>query len=222
MYNYLKPNLISDKKPINNGTIKSLGLKSTKTKEQKLHINSCECKPQQQDFYQVMCQVRRKITTQKQLASMQNVSLQAWNKTTKLLSKMKRYLKKSHFINSWKITGDSFKIYQKALDVYQKQASQSKLSMINNLVHKKELLSSPVSPRYSQNLAFNQPKKAMTFSLATLRPKHRHKYLLIEFISMLPNCIKQMLLQLLSDAEKSLLSYYFKEIEHSYLPLSCF
>lgn len=147
---------------------------------------------------------------------MRYVSLQAWSKTTKLLSKeVKRHLIKSKLI-------DSFKIYKKALDVDQKQASQSKLSMVINLVHKKESLSSGISLRYSKNLAPNQPKKTITFFFGTLRQKSKQKYLFINSISMQFYCIKQMLLELISDTEQSLLSYYFKVIQHFYLSLSCF
>ena len=55
----------------------------------------------------------------------------------------------------------------------------------------------------------------MTFLLGTLQQKHLQK-------SMQPNCIEQMLLQLLSDAEQSLLNYYFKAIQHFDLVLLCF
>ncbi|BAY86974.1 hypothetical protein NIES267_64850 [Calothrix parasitica NIES-267] len=147
---------------------------------------------------------------------MGNVILQAWNKTTKLLLKeVKKHFRKYKLIDSWKFAGDSFKIDRKALAVYHKQVSQSKLSMVINLVHKKESLWWTVSPRYSQYLALNELKIIMNFLLGTLKQKQLQK-------SMRPNCINQMLLQLLSDAEQSLLSYYFKAIQHFYLPLSCF
>ena len=170
-----------------------------------------------------MCQVGRKITTQKQLASILNVSMQAWIKTTKLVSKeVKIHLKKSKLIGLLKTVGESFKIDKKALDIYQNQGSWSKLFMVINLVHIQELLSSAFLSRYSQNLVLNQPKKAITFLFGTSRQKYRQKYPLMNFISMRFCCMEQMLLQLLSDNEQSLLSDYFNVIQHFYLPLSCF
>lgn len=147
---------------------------------------------------------------------MGNVSLQAWDKTRGLLLKqVKKHLRKYQLIDSWKFVGDSFKIDNKALAVDRKQLSQSQLSIVINLVDKKEFLSSALHPKYSQYLAPNESKKIITFLLGTLQQKHLQK-------SMRSNCINQMLLQLLSDAEQSLLSYYFKAIHHFYLPLLCF
>jgi len=147
---------------------------------------------------------------------MGNVSLQAWGKNTRLLLKEeKKHLRKSKLIDSWKLKVNFFKIDKKALAVYHKQVSQSKLSMVINLVNQKESLSSAIHPKCSQYLALNQPKITMTFLLGTLQHKQLQK-------SMRSNCINQMLLQLLSNAEQSLLSYYFKAIQYFYLPLSCF
>jgi len=221
MYKYLKPNLISYKKPINNGKITSLGLQWTKNDLQNLHADPHQSKPaQNQHLNQVMFQVRRKITTQEQLALMRSVGLQAWNKTKKLLSKeVKRHPIKSELIDSWKVAVDSFNIYKKDLDVYQKQASQSKLSMVINLVR----ISSFVPQTYSEKLAPNESKEAMIFFLGPLRQKYTQQYFkVIGFVSMQFNYISKMLLQLISDAEQSLLSNYFKMIRHLSLRLSCF
>ena len=69
MYKYLKTNLISYKKPIKNGTIKSLGLQWTKKYLLNSNIDFYHTKPSKtKDFNQAMSQVPRKITTQKQLA----------------------------------------------------------------------------------------------------------------------------------------------------------
>ena len=217
MYKYLKTNLISYKKPIKNGTIKSLGLQWTKKYLLNSNIDFYHTKPSKtKDFNQAMSQVPRKITTQKQLALMLNVSLQAWKKTAKFLSKeVKRYLIKSELIDSWKFAGDSLKIDKNALDFYQKQASKPKPSMVINLVLKQELLPSTISPTYSEKLAHNEPQKAITFVLATLKQKHTQQYLrLIGFVSMQFKYIGKILL--------SLLSNYFKVIHYLSLPLPCF
>ena len=147
---------------------------------------------------------------------MGNVSLQAWDKTRGLLLKEeKKHLRKYQLIDSWKFVGDSLKIDNKALAVDRQQVSQSQLFIVIDLVDKKESLSSALHPKYSQYLAPNESKKIITFLLGTLQQKHLQK-------SMRSNCINQMLLQLLSDGEQSLLSYYFKAIHHFDLPLLCF
>ncbi|MEM7714043.1 MAG: hypothetical protein AAF349_10800 [Cyanobacteria bacterium P01_A01_bin.68] len=85
---------------------------------------------------------------------MGKVSLQAWDKTRRLLlEEVKKHLRKYQLIDLWKFVGDSFKIDKKALAVYHKQVSQSQLYMVINLIDKKESLSSALHPKCSQYLA---------------------------------------------------------------------
>lgn len=66
----------------------------------------------------------RKKTAQKILDSLRSVSARAWNKTEALLSKeVKQHGIDLNLINPWEIAGDSFNIYQKALDVYTQQTT---------------------------------------------------------------------------------------------------
>ncbi|MEO1762920.1 MAG: hypothetical protein AAFR83_13325 [Cyanobacteria bacterium J06629_18] len=173
MYKYLKPNLIFHERLIDNAAIKYLGLQSTKTKLQKLYKNYFHPRLlQRQNFYQIVCQERQKTITQKNLISMRDDSLKAWNKTKKLLFKeVERYFIKSKLIDSWNFTGDCFKISKKALDIYRKKESQSKLSTFISWEHERESVSSVVPLGYIQHLASEKLKKIRTFFLETLKQK---------------------------------------------------
>ena len=221
MYKYLENNLNSYKKPINNGTIESLGLQWAKKYLQNLDVDFHNDKSSDaQDFNQVISQAGREITVQKLRASMRTVSLQAWNKTEELLSKeVKRHRIKPEAIDPWEIAGDSFKIYEKALEVYTHFTPPHNRSTVIKLATEKE--SPDVSLRYTEQLAPTQLTKAISSSLGALRRKYTQQDpKVIGFVSMQFHFTSQMLLQLLSHTEQKLLSNYFKVIDdHLYMPL---
>ena len=160
---------------------------------------------------ELLSQVGREKTTQKLRGAMRNVSLQAWNKTENLLFKeVKRHRIKPSAIDPWEITGDSFKIYEKALDVYIEQPPSQQLSR----------KSRSFSKTPSSYTAPNQLVKAISASLGALRQKYTQQVpRVIGFVSM-HHYTSQMLLQLFSPLEQSLLSGYFKAIDdHLYMPL---
>ncbi|MGB6301290.1 MAG: hypothetical protein WBF90_34635 [Rivularia sp. (in: cyanobacteria)] len=222
MYKYLK-NLNSYKKPINNGTVESLGLQWAKKKLQNIDVDFHDGESSDaQELDRFMSQAGREITAQKLRGSMRSVSLQAWNKTEKLLSKeVKRHRIKPELIDPWEITEDSFKIYEKALDVYTNFAPPRKPSMVVKLLAKEESLSSDVSLRYTEQLAPNQLTKAISSPLGALRRKYTQQDpKVIGFASMQFHFTSQMLLQSLSLTEQKLLNNYFKVIDdHLYMPL---
>ncbi len=223
MYKCLENNSNSYKKPINNGTIESLGMQWAKKYLQNLDVDFHDSESSDtQDLNQLMSQARREITAQKLRGSMRNVSLQAWNKTEQLLSKeVKRHRIKPEAIDPWEIAGDSFKIYEKAIEIYTNFALPSKSSMVIELAAKKESLSSDVPSKYIEQLAPNQLTKAISSPLGALRRKcTQQDPKVIGFVSMQFHFTSQMLLRLLSHNEQKLLSNYFKVIDdHLYMPL---
>jgi hypothetical protein len=168
-----------------------------------------------------MSQVGREITAQKIRTSMGNVSLQAWNKTEKLLSKeVKRHRIKPYEIEIWEIAGDSFKIYDKALDVNRHLVPSHRPSMVIKLAPKKKLLSSSFLLRYTKQLAPTQLTNAISSSLGALRRKPTlQNAKAISFVS-ISYFTSKMFLQLLSHIEQKLLSNYFKIVDdYLYIPL---
>ena len=212
MYEHLENNFNSYKKPNSNGTIESLGMQWAKKYLHNLDDDFPDDEPiDTQNLNELLSQVRREKTTQKLRGAMRNVSLQAWNKTENLLFKeVKRHRIKPSTIDPWEITGDSFKIYEKALDVYIEQPPSQQLS--------RESRSFSKAP--SSYTAPNQLVKAISASLGALRQKYTQKDpRVIGFVSM-HHYTSQMLLQLLSPLEQSLLSAYFKAIDdHLYMSL---
>lgn len=223
MYEYPNNNLNSYKNLKIDGTNETLGLQWAKKYLQNLDVDFHDDESSDtHDFDRVMSQAGREITAQKLRASMRNVSLQAWNKTEQLLSKeVKRHRIKPEAIDPWEIAGDSFKIYEKALEVYTHFVPPSKPSMVIELAAKKESLSSDVPLRYTEQLAPTQLTKAISSSLGALRRKYTQQDpKVIGFVSMQFHFTSQMLLQLLSHTEQKLISNYFKVIDdHLYMPL---
>ncbi|AFY59203.1 hypothetical protein Riv7116_6890 [Rivularia sp. PCC 7116] len=225
MYEYLGNNSSVYKKQINNASVESLGVQWAKKYLQNLDADSVAfgySKPAEcQNLKVVTSPDRREITAQKLKSSMRNVSLQAWNKTEKLLSKqLKRHRIKTELIDPWEITRDSCKIYEKSLDVYMR-AAPGEPSMVSELASKEESRASPEDPIYAQRLAPNQLTKAISSSLGDLRQKYTQKDpRVIGFVSMQFHYTGQMLLHLLSGIEQSILSTYFKVVDdHLYMPL---
>lgn len=223
MYKYLESNSNSYNKPISNGTIESLGMQWAKKYLQNLNVYFQDGESSDTQYLnQVMSQAGREITAQKLKVSMQNVSLQAWNITEQVLSKeVKRHRIKPETIEPWEIAGDSFKIYEKAIENYTNFAPPPKSFMVIELAAKEESLSFSVPLKYTEQLAPNQLTKAISSPLGALRRKYTQQNLkVVGFVSMQFHFTSQMLLQLLSHSEQKLLSNYFKVIDDRlYIPL---
>lgn len=215
MYEYLGNNLNSHNKPNNHGTIESLGLESAKKCLQNLDVDFYHDEPiDTRNSNEVLSQARRKKTVQKLRKPLLHVSLQAWNKTEKLLFKeVKQHRINPESIHSWEIARDSLKIYGKAVDVYP------------HLPPLRHLSSESPSPEavcvYSQQLAPNQLAKAISTFLGALRQKYNQKdKKVIGFVSIQFHYTNQMLLQLLSHIEQNFIFSYFKVIDdHLFMPL---
>ncbi len=146
MYNYLEGNFSSYSKQKNHETVESLGLQWAKK-----YLHNLDFNAHHHDFFnnqnidEVFSQFGREITKQK---------LRAWKKTEKLPSQeMERHRLNSELIYPWKITGDSFQIYEKALDVYIQQTLPSQPSMVTKLAYEGALPPESLSPINNEYLA---------------------------------------------------------------------
>ncbi|WP_442938924.1 hypothetical protein [Nostoc sp.] len=164
----------------------------------------------------------RKKTAQKVLDSLRSVSARAWNKTEGLLSKeIPQHGIDLNLINPWEIAGDSFNIYQKALDVYTQQTTSQPLSLVRNLVDSENPLYEQALDVYTEQVAPSKLATVIGGDIGKLRKKYTsNDPRVIGFVSMQFHYTSQMLIQSLEPIEQSLISTYFKVIDdHLYMPL---
>ncbi|MEH2293211.1 hypothetical protein [Nostoc sp.] len=164
----------------------------------------------------------RKRTAQKVLDSLRSVSARAWNKTEELLSReIKQHGIDLNLINPWEIAGDSFNIYQKALDVYTQQTTSQPLSLVRNLLDSENPLYEQALDVYTEQVAPSKLATVVGADIGKLRKKYTsHDPRVIGFVSMQFHYTSQMLIQSLEPIEQSLISTYFKVIDdHLYMPL---
>ena len=164
----------------------------------------------------------RKRTAQKILDSLRSVSAKAWNKTEELLSRqMKQHGIDLNLINPWEIAGDSFNIYQKALDVYTQQTTSRPLSLVRNLVDSENPLYKQALDVYTEQVAPSKLATVIGADIGRLRKKYTSDDpRVIGFVSMQFHYTSQMLIESLEPIEQSLISTYFKVIDdHLYMPL---
>ena len=164
----------------------------------------------------------RKRTAQKILESLRSVSARAWSKTEALLStEVQKHGIDLNLINPWEIAGDSFNIYQKALDVYTQQTTSKPLSLVMKLVEEETPLYKEALEVYTEQVAPSKLATVIGADIGKLRKKYTsHDPRVIGFVSMQFHYTSQMLLQELEPIEQSLISIYFKVIDdHLYMPL---
>lgn len=164
----------------------------------------------------------RNATAQKVLNSLRSVSARAWNKTEGLLSKeIKQHSIDLNLINPWEIAGDSFNIYQKALDVYTQQTTSQPLSLVRNLVDSENPLYQQSLDVYTEQVTPSKLATVIGADIGKLRKKYTsHDPRVIGFVSMQFHYTSQMLIESLEPIEQSLISTYFKVIDdHLYMPL---
>lgn len=164
----------------------------------------------------------RKRTAQKVLESLRSVSARAWSKTEALLStQVKQHGIEADLINPWEIAGDSFNIYQKALDVYTQQTISQPLSLVRNLVDSESQLYKQALDVYTEQVAPSKLATVIGADIGKIRKKYTsHDPRVIGFVSMQFHYTSQMLMQSLEPIEQSLISTYFKVIDdHLYMPL---
>jgi hypothetical protein len=205
------------------GVSQSLALQWAKKYLQ--NLDSDFCRQGEEDtisLTQVVSQEGRKNTANKLMASLRTVSHQAWYKVEMLLSQeAKRHKIDPALVNPWEITADSFNIYGKTLDVYIQQAPLQQLSTVMRLARQGEPLYQRALEVYTEQVAPSQLAIVIGSQVGALRNKYTQQDpRIIGFVSMQFHYTSQMLLQTVSDLERSVLGAYFKAIDdHLYMPL---
>ncbi|HBB34021.1 MAG TPA: hypothetical protein DDZ80_22670 [Cyanobacteria bacterium UBA8803] len=124
--------------------------------------------------------------------SLRSTSLDAWYKTERLISKeMKRHQINPRLVDPWHITEDSFRVFEKVIEVYAKQASPQRLAIV---------IGSDVGGIRKKYTA-EDPR-------------------IIGFVSMQFHYTGQILLSNIPESERDSVRQYFKVIDdHLYMPL---
>jgi hypothetical protein len=164
----------------------------------------------------------RAKTREKLMASLQLVSVQAWNQVEVLLIKeVERSQINSQLIDSSALISDCYKIYEKTLEIYYQQAPLRQLSMIMRLARQGEPLYQKALDIYAEKVIPNQLAAAIGSQVGILRKKYtKIDSRIIALVSMQFHYTSQMLLQMLSPLERPIVESYFRVIDdHLYMPL---
>jgi Phycobilisome protein len=210
----------------NKGGVESLAQQWAKKYLQNLQVNSCDDSNAETNnslnLKDLVSQSGRQKTAENLMLSLRSMSAKAWNKTEALLSaEVKRHRIDPKLINPWEIAGDAFKIYEKALDVYTKQAPLRQLSAVMRLGREDESLDEKALEIYTEQVAPSQLATVIGTNIGAIRQKYtKDDPRVIGFVSMQFHYTSQMLLEPLSPIERSLVGAYFKVIDdHLYMPL---
>jgi len=171
---------------------------------------------------EVVSPMGRKKTARKIMESLRTVSAKSWNKTEALLStEIIQHGIDPNLINPWEIAGDSFKIYQKTLDVYTQQGVLRPLSQVMELPESGNTPNEQPLQVYTEQVAPSQLAAVISKDIGAIRNKYTSvDSRVIGFVSMQFHYTSQMLIQPLEPIERSLISAYFKVIDdHLYMPL---
>lgn len=164
----------------------------------------------------------RERTALKITTSLRSASAKAWNKTEALLSaEVNRHRIDPQAINPWEIAADSFKIYQKVLNVYTQQATSRPLSLVMKLAQADNPLYEQALEIYTEQVAPSQLARVIGGDIGAMRKKYTSQDpRVIGFVSMQFHYTSQMLMESLEPVERSLVGAYFKVIDdHLYMPL---
>lgn len=176
----------------------------------------------QSDLSAIVSPSGREKTANKIMESLRSVSAKAWNKTEVLLStEIKKHYIDASLINPWEVAGDSFKIYQKTLNVYTQQATSRPLSVVMKSAVEDNSLGEQALQVYTEQVAPSQLARVISADIGAMREKYtRVDPRVIGFVSMQFHYTSQMLLQTLNPYEQALVGAYFKVIDdHLYMPL---
>ncbi|BAZ37223.1 hypothetical protein NIES4101_31440 [Calothrix sp. NIES-4101] len=171
---------------------------------------------------EVVSREGRKKTAQRLMALLPTVSHQSWHQVETLLSKeIKRHQIDPTLINPWEITADSFKIYEKILDVYTQQAPLRQLSTVMRLARQGEPLYQKALEIYTEQVAPSQLARVIGSHVGALRNKYTQQDpRILGFVGMQFHYTSKILLQSLSELERLVLIVYFKVLDdHLYMPL---
>ncbi len=164
----------------------------------------------------------REKTAQKIRESLRSVSATAWNKTEELLSvEVKQHCIDSSIINPWEIAADSFKIYEKSLNLYIQPKAFPPVNIVTKVTEQDDTLDEQALLKYATQVSHNQLVTVVGADISAIRKKYTsNDPRLIGFVSMQFHYTSQMLIQELEPEERSLISAYFKVIDdHLYMPL---
>ncbi|MBD2295896.1 hypothetical protein H6G06_21065 [Anabaena sphaerica FACHB-251] len=164
----------------------------------------------------------REKTAQKIMLSLRSISAKAWGKTEFLLSEeVKQHGIDPNIINPWDIAADSFRIYQKALNVYTQQTSSRPLSLVMKLDQEADLLDQQALEVYTQQVGPEKLATVISADIGAIRQKYTSiDPRLIGFVSMQFHYTSEMLKEELKPMEQKLVGAYFKVIDdHLYMPL---
>ncbi|WP_066377776.1 MULTISPECIES: hypothetical protein [unclassified Anabaena] len=206
----------------NPGNIESLAQQWAKKYMQNLQIDIVEEDSQTLTLSDLVSPFGRQKTAHKILDSLRSASAKAWNKTEALLSvEVARHNIHPDHINPWEIAGDSFKIYQKVLQVYTQQGITRPLSLVVQLAQEGSQLNEKALEVYTQQIAPSQLTTIIGADIGAMRKKYvSSDPRVIGFVSMQFHYTSQMLLEQLDTLERSLVRAYFKVIDdHLYMPL---
>jgi Phycobilisome protein len=170
---------------------------------------------------EILSAAGREKTAKKIRASLRSISATAWNKTEDLLSaEVKQHCIDSSLINPWEIAADSFKIYEKALNVYSQPVAFPPSEIVKKVTEENQLDEQTLLV-YAEQIAPNQLVTVVGADISAIRKKYTsNDPRVIGFVSMQFHYTSQMLIQQLEPGERSLIGAYFKVIDdHLYMPL---
>jgi hypothetical protein len=207
----------------NKNAVESLAQQWAKKYVQNLQVDTSKAESSEPlNLSEIVSPAGRKKTAQKIMESLRSVSAKAWNKTEVLLSKqVKQHSIDPNIINPWEMAADSFRIYQKTLDVYTQQAPSRPLSQVMKVTESGDPLHEQALVVYTEQVAPNQLATVIGADIGAIRQKYTSvDPRIIGFVSMQFHYTSQMLIQPLEPVERSLVGAYFKVIDdHLYMPL---
>jgi Phycobilisome protein len=206
----------------NKSSVESLAQQWAKKYLQNLRVDSSDQEDNQSHLSEIVSLAGREKTANKIMESLRSVSATAWNKTEALLSaEVKRHNIDPNLINPWEVAGDSFKIYQKTLNVYTQQAASRPLSLVMKSTVESNALGEQASEVYTEQVAPSQLARVISADIGAMRKKYTSvDPRVIGFVNMQFHYTSQMLIQPLTPVEQALIGAYFKVIDdHLYMPL---
>jgi Phycobilisome protein len=206
---------------VNKNAVESLAQQWAKKYVQNLQDDD-SAENNQQNLLEIVSAAGREKTAKKVMESLRSVSAKAWNKTEALLSaEVKQHNIDPNLINPWEVAGDSFKIYQKSLDVYIQQDISRPLAEVMKLSQGGSVSDEEALAVYTEHAAPSQLATVIGADIGAMRKKYTSADpRVIGFVSMQFHYTSQMLLQPLEPVERSLVGAYFKVIDdHLYMPL---
>lgn len=164
----------------------------------------------------------RQKTAEKLSHSLRFISAQAWNKTESLLAQeVRRHKINPRLINPWDIAADCFRIYDKVLELYTEQTTSRQLSSVVKLADRSSQIYQKALEVYTEQVAPSQLAALIGDEMGMLQKKYTANDPRVKgFVSLQIHFTSQMLLEMLSPLEQTLMSAYFKVIDdHFYMPL---